>query len=206
MEKKPQDTESRHADKYIVRFPNGMRDQLAEAAKANARSMNSEVVSRLQYSFERPISEYVANHLLAQGEKDATRKELTALREVVKLQRLNISQLADRLVALINQLPATYRESPEAKKAASFAMDVDADLALILHESGEVQLARLPPREARSITVSVRGKPHTVVLPGRESVDEAPIRFVMVGHLGHLTGDDETMVAAKKPAKKRAPK
>ena len=50
--KKPQDTESRHADKYIVRFPAGMRDRIAEAAKAHNRSMNAEIVARLSGSFE----------------------------------------------------------------------------------------------------------------------------------------------------------
>lgn len=39
-------------DKYIVRFPDGMRDQIAEAAKNNNRSMNAEIVARLQQSFE----------------------------------------------------------------------------------------------------------------------------------------------------------
>ena len=48
----PQDTESRHADKYIVRFPDGMRDQLKEAAKASNRTMNAEIVARLQSSLE----------------------------------------------------------------------------------------------------------------------------------------------------------
>lgn len=36
------------ADKYIVRFPDGMRDRIAEAAKANNRSMNAEIVARLE--------------------------------------------------------------------------------------------------------------------------------------------------------------
>lgn len=49
MERKPpQDTESRHADKYIVRFPDGMRDQLKKLAKANGRTLNAEIISRLQ--------------------------------------------------------------------------------------------------------------------------------------------------------------
>lgn len=39
------------ADKYVVRFPDGMRDQIAEAAKAAGRSMNAEIVLRLQQSF-----------------------------------------------------------------------------------------------------------------------------------------------------------
>jgi hypothetical protein len=44
---------SRELDKFILRFPDGMRDLIAEAAKANNRSMNAEVVSRLQNSFEK---------------------------------------------------------------------------------------------------------------------------------------------------------
>jgi hypothetical protein len=40
-------------DKFILRFPDGMRDLIAEEAKANNRSMNAEVVSRLQNSFEK---------------------------------------------------------------------------------------------------------------------------------------------------------
>jgi hypothetical protein len=44
---------SRGLDKFILRFPDGMRDRIAEAAKANNRSMNAEVVSRLQDSFEK---------------------------------------------------------------------------------------------------------------------------------------------------------
>lgn len=39
------------ADKYVVRFPDGMRDKIAEAAKANSRSMNAEIVARLEASF-----------------------------------------------------------------------------------------------------------------------------------------------------------
>lgn len=32
------------ADKYIVRFPDGMRDRIRENAEANRRSMNAEIV------------------------------------------------------------------------------------------------------------------------------------------------------------------
>lgn len=42
---------SQTQDRYIVRFPDGMRDQIAEAAKANNRSMNAEIVARLEASF-----------------------------------------------------------------------------------------------------------------------------------------------------------
>lgn len=38
-------------EKYLVRFPEGMRDRIAEAAKANNRSMNAEIVARLESTF-----------------------------------------------------------------------------------------------------------------------------------------------------------
>ncbi|SDR18121.1 Arc family DNA-binding protein [Paraburkholderia tuberum] len=41
---------SRTADQFVVRFPDGMRDQIAAAAKANNRSMNAEITSRLAQS------------------------------------------------------------------------------------------------------------------------------------------------------------
>jgi hypothetical protein len=42
---------SRKLDKFILRLPDGMRDAIAASAKANNRSMNAEIVLRLQNSF-----------------------------------------------------------------------------------------------------------------------------------------------------------
>ena len=39
------------ADKVLVRMPDGMRDQLKAEARANNRTMNAEIVARLQASF-----------------------------------------------------------------------------------------------------------------------------------------------------------
>lgn len=49
MKQKPYPSETQ--ERFIVRFPDGMRDRIAEAAKANNRSMNAEIVSRLAASF-----------------------------------------------------------------------------------------------------------------------------------------------------------
>jgi plasmid stability protein len=38
---------SRTADQFVVRLPEGMRDRVAAAAKANGRSMNAEIVAIL---------------------------------------------------------------------------------------------------------------------------------------------------------------
>jgi hypothetical protein len=39
--------DARLADKFIVRLPDGMRDEIKEASLKNRRSMNSEIVARL---------------------------------------------------------------------------------------------------------------------------------------------------------------
>lgn len=52
MDKKPFPSETQ--ERFIVRFPDGMRDRIADIAKANGRSMNAEIVARLQQSFEPP--------------------------------------------------------------------------------------------------------------------------------------------------------
>lgn len=56
-------TESRDQNKFVVRFPDGMRERIAEVAKANNRSMNAEIISRLEYSFRAvsaaPVVEYL---------------------------------------------------------------------------------------------------------------------------------------------------
>lgn len=38
----------RDYDKFMLRFPDGMRDAVAERAKANGRSMNSEIIQILE--------------------------------------------------------------------------------------------------------------------------------------------------------------
>lgn len=41
---------SRTADKFVVRLPDGMRERIADVAKESHRSMNSEIIARLEAS------------------------------------------------------------------------------------------------------------------------------------------------------------
>ncbi|MNQ24573.1 Arc-like DNA binding domain protein [compost metagenome] len=41
---------SRTADKFVVRLPDGMREKVAEMARGHHRSMNSEIIARLEAS------------------------------------------------------------------------------------------------------------------------------------------------------------
>lgn len=54
------DSPSQSADKYILRLPEGMRDRIAEEARTNRRSMNAEIIDRLQSSF---INEPLPDHV-----------------------------------------------------------------------------------------------------------------------------------------------
>jgi plasmid stability protein len=39
-------------DKFVLRFPDGMRESIRLSAKANNRSMNAEIISRLSQSLD----------------------------------------------------------------------------------------------------------------------------------------------------------
>lgn len=39
-------------EKFVVRFPDGMRGRIAEQARENTRSMNSEIIHRLETNAE----------------------------------------------------------------------------------------------------------------------------------------------------------
>lgn len=41
---------SRTADKFVLRLPDGMRERICEVARNQHRSMNSEIISRLEAS------------------------------------------------------------------------------------------------------------------------------------------------------------
>ncbi|MBR8344243.1 Arc family DNA-binding protein [Burkholderia ambifaria] len=85
---KPTQPPSRTADQFVVRFPDGMRDRIAEEAKANNRSMNAEIVARLEASLARdaePPGSDQAAELLAENKK--LRLEMAKLRNAVRFRR-----------------------------------------------------------------------------------------------------------------------
>ena len=47
---KPALYSSRKADKFVVRLPDGMRERIADVARNHHRSMNSEIIARLEQS------------------------------------------------------------------------------------------------------------------------------------------------------------
>lgn len=59
---------SRNSDKFVLRMPDGMRDTIAELAKQSGRSMNAEIVYRLQKSIDEEQVEMIHQIGFAQVE------------------------------------------------------------------------------------------------------------------------------------------
>ena len=69
-------------ERFIIRMPPNMREQLTEAARKNNRSMNAEVISRLEQSFK------------ATGGQNELREDIISLRQEITHLRETITQPA----------------------------------------------------------------------------------------------------------------
>jgi len=78
--------DSRTADKFVVRLPDGLRERINEASELNHRSMNGEIVARISGSLdlERKYDEVrQLNHFL--NERVAILNERVAVLEAAAL-------------------------------------------------------------------------------------------------------------------------
>jgi hypothetical protein len=95
----------RDQDKVMLRLPDGMRERLKEAAKSNTRSMNAEIVARLEESFTDVNAEGVRETItfFKKALESTTRSEMAAIesmdatRAVAAMQGEQISELTEQL-------------------------------------------------------------------------------------------------------------
>ncbi len=87
MAKEPYPSET--ADRYIVRFPEGMRDRLKQAAADNNRSMNAEIIARLEQSFMFPPN----GSLLSLG-----KNEQEVIRHIADMLVKEVTQQIDKKI------------------------------------------------------------------------------------------------------------
>lgn len=156
-EKYPSDA----AAKFMVRLPGDMRDRIAEEAKTNNRSMNAEIVQRLQSSFEFSLKlaearseasvlrEQLAEEFgkaRAEREKlssdyivdiDARSRILEQLR-YTQLQYREISYLFDLLVPVLLEIQekAPEMDLPRSQRSA-------LQVAAAIQATGESRLSEL---------------------------------------------------------------
>lgn len=60
---------SRTADKFVVRMPDGLRERIAKVAHSSHRSMNSEIIDRLERSLVEDGEPVVVDGLLVEHEE-----------------------------------------------------------------------------------------------------------------------------------------
>ncbi|AVS68918.1 hypothetical protein C8245_21205 [Paracidovorax avenae] len=128
---------SRTAEQFVVRFPDGMRDEIAAAAKKNNRSMNAEIVARLQDSFIRthsshlaPPSEPYVRAVMESGIVYAPR-----ISDLLAEQNAKLRELLERVEAM-NQVAA-----PGAPTEAAAGLQADPKFV-----DAEKRRVRRPPR------------------------------------------------------------
>lgn len=101
MAKEPYPSET--ADRFIVRFPDGMRDRLKQAAADNNRSMNAEIIARLESSFkEGMFKDEIENNPVIRELADEIIRRIEATQE---------KRLEDR----IKDTPGTFDKVPDDK-------------------------------------------------------------------------------------------
>lgn len=92
---------SRESDKFMLRFPDGMRDLVAESAKRQGRSMNSEIIQALhEYYVRQGIHDPIVDDTaVTEGER------LVALGASLPISEssITIAQLADIISARIEE-------------------------------------------------------------------------------------------------------
>lgn len=92
------------AEKFVVRLPSGMRQEIADVARRSRRSMNSEIIARLERSLaesdsiktitEHPLAPTPSLHLITDS-SEAEQRLLKAFRKLSPSKREAMLQLVD---------------------------------------------------------------------------------------------------------------
>ncbi len=88
--------------KFMLRLPVQLRDQVQAAASANNRSMNAEIVSRLEASFAGLPSDFGSEQVRLIRE-DASAKMLAAIDELTEATNQRLKQLEDKYFGLLDR-------------------------------------------------------------------------------------------------------
>lgn len=147
-------------DQYMVRFPEGLRDKVKAAAADNSRSMNSEIVARLEETFRSPFPDMSGYDLAAMVKRlDAT---VRALEHLFVVERDMLSGWED-VEPTFEQIRAV-REAPSKMKRDVLARLAERDLAGavdIAHQarSGANDSIPIAPRPTSRKTTAVEEDP-----------------------------------------------
>jgi len=92
----------RKQEQFIIRFPDGMREAIRDAASGNGRSMNAEIVQRLETTFQMDVerSLMVGSYLIGETSAAQLRQEMqdmleSALAEILKSHGIDSGKAAE---------------------------------------------------------------------------------------------------------------
>lgn len=110
---------SRTAEQFVVRFPDGMRDRIAAEAKQNNRSMNAEIVARLQQSFDAPPPSASMSHsrTMASPHDLAVLYDITEAQMRLQQATMTLGDAKDEAFRISVVLERRERELREAEEA-----------------------------------------------------------------------------------------
>lgn len=81
----PEEQNRTWTDRYMLRMPDGMRDKIKGAAEANNRSMNQEIIARLEATFRMSQHFFASNDEMSEvGEVHKVLSERARLEKVEK--------------------------------------------------------------------------------------------------------------------------
>jgi len=109
-----QDTPSRKLDQYIVRFPDGMRDNIKDRATDNGRSMNSEIVALLELAMSpQPDTDHLYYRLSQREEEiEALKRHADEWRKLAQAQVKSKNGFASILKSFCHQVIASKNDVP----------------------------------------------------------------------------------------------
>jgi hypothetical protein len=101
-------------DKFQLRLPEGMRERIKEAAKESGRSMNAEIVYRLEESFRQPdlLDALNADPKATQIARDHTKylEEQQAILDAEIKRNTRTNELMQKAIESLNHLSTAFAE------------------------------------------------------------------------------------------------
>lgn len=130
----------RDSDKIMLRVPDGMRERIKAAADANNRTMNAEIVARLQASFDKGKNKPTSNYATVDHGDDPPPLDIYA-QLAIHAERRALSAELDRLQLLQNEIWTvnSWRETMYGKNCAHHLDELAAGLMETIGELSELE-------------------------------------------------------------------
>ncbi|PTT42364.1 hypothetical protein DBR23_03665 [Acidovorax sp. HMWF018] len=129
----------RESDKFMLRFPEGMRAVIKEAAEKNGRTMNAEIISRLQASFDKGKDRPISNYATVDHGDDPPPLDIYA-QLAIHAERRALAVESEKLQLLQDELWTvnSWRETMYGKNCAHHLDELAAGLAETIGELSEL--------------------------------------------------------------------